>query len=405
MLTDLAVRNAKPRGKPYKLADSGGLYLLVTAKGHRYWRFDFRYGGKRSTLALGVYPEVSLSEARTKRDEAKQLLREGTNRAVQRRIEKLTRQGEGGNTFKAVAEEWIEKLEREGRAESTLSKTRWLLDFAYPLIGDRPIAEVRAPELLAVLRTLEIRGRYESARRLRGTCGQVFRYAVATGRAERDISVDLWGALTTPKVQHRAAIVEPRAVGALLRAIEGFAGQPATHAALRLAPHVFVRPGELRTAEWTEIDFKKAIWTIPEHKTKMRRPHRVPLSRQSQEILKDIRAVTGGGRYIFPCVRTVRRPMSENGINAALRRLGYAKEEMTAHGFRAMASTLLNEMGRWNPDAIERQLGHVESNDVRRAYARGEFWDERVRMMQAWSDYLDRLQAETSVTPFARAAS
>ena len=301
-------------------------------------------------------------------------------------------------TFRAVAEEVIAKLEREGRAHATLTKRRWLLDFAFPAFGDRPVAEITARELLALLRQIEGRGLYETARRLRSTCGMVFRYAIATGRAERDPSMDLRGALTTPQVSHRATIVDPIAIGALLRAIDGFDGQPTTHAALRLAPYVFVRPGELRQAEWAEFDLDGAVWSIPAKKMKMRRPHRVPLARQAVAILQELREITGGGRWLFPSVRTFARPISENTLNAALRRLGYGTEEMCVHGFRGMASTRLNEMGRWNPDAIERQLAHQEANAVRRAYTHNaEFWSERVLMMQAWADYLDGLRAGSKV--------
>jgi integrase len=260
----------------------------------------------------------------------------------------------------------IAKHEREGRAHITITKKRWLLDFAYPAFGDRPIAEISAKELLALLRQLEARGIYETAKRLRSTCGMVFRYAIATGRAERDPSADLRGALTTHRITHRASIVEPTAIGSLLRAIDGFDGHPTTIAALRLAPHVFVRPGELRQAEWNEFDLDAAIWSISASKTKMRRPHRVPLSRQSLEMIRKLREVTGGGRLLFPSVRTILRPISENTLNAALRRLGYSSEDMSTHGFRSMAATRLNEMGRWNPDAIERQLAHQEGNAVRR---------------------------------------
>lgn len=286
---------------------------------------------------------------------------------------------------------------REARSPVTIGKLRWLLGFAYPDIGDRPIADISPLELLSVLRGVEARGRHESARRMRSVCGRVFRYAIATGRASHDLSADLRDALTTPKVTHRAAITDAKQVGALLRAIEGFDGHRVTRLALRLAPHVFVRPGELRYAEWTEIDTDKAIWTIPADKMKMRRPHCVPLSRQSLAIITEIRSVTGNGRYLFPGFQTVKRAMSENTINGALRRLGYDGSEMTGHGFRAMASTLLNESGNWHPDAIERQLAHVESDGVRRAYARGEHLPERVAMMQDWSDYLDRLRTGATI--------
>lgn len=397
MLSDMAVRKAGPRDKAYKLTDGGGLYLLVKPTGHRYWRMDYQFAGKRSTIALGVYPTVTLAEARVKRLEIKKQISEGDNPATKRRIEKITGSLAQVDTFKAVAGEWLDKAEREGRADVTMSKLRWLLDFAYPILGDRKVGEIRAPELLAVLRAVEKRGHYETARRLRSTCGQVFRYAIATGRADRDVSADLRGALIVPKVTHRAAIITSTQVGVLLRAIEAYSGYPITHAALRLAPHVFVRPGELRHAEWTEFDLARKIWTIPAEKTKMRVAHKVPLSRQVIEILDELREISGSHRYLFPAQGKRDRPMCENTINLALRRMGFDSKTMTAHGFRALASTLLNEQGQWNPDAIERQLGHAELDGVRRAYARGEHWDERVRMMTHWSDYLDQLRSGAKV--------
>lgn len=397
MLTDLAVRKAIPREKAYKLADGGGLHLLVTPKGQRYWRMDYRFADKRGTMALGVYPTVSLAEARDGRLKIKKQLAEGINPAAQRKVEKITGPLAKANTFRAVAEEWLVKAEREGRAEVTIGKLRWLLEFAYPILGDRKVADIKAPELLAVLRGVEKRGHHETARRLRSTCGQVFRYAIATGRGDRDVSTDLRGALIVPKVTHRAAITTPEEVGVLLRAIDAYSGYPLTHAALRLAPHVFVRPGELRHAEWSEFDMDKMIWTIPAEKTKMRVAHRVPLTRQVKEVLDALREISGYRRYLFPAQGKRDRPMSENTVNLALRRMGFDSTTMTAHGFRAMASTLLNEQSRWNPDAIERQLGHAELNGVRRAYARGEHWDERVRMMEHWSNYLDQLRAGATI--------
>jgi integrase len=399
-LRDATVRNAKPLAKPRKLSDGGGLYVLVQPRGSKLWRLAYRFAGKQKTLALGVYPIVSLEDARRHRNEAKKLLARSIDPSAQRKADKHA--GKGG-TFRAVAEEVISKLEREGRAHATLSKKRWLLDFAFPAFGDRPVSEITAHELLALLRGIEGRGLYETARRLRSTCGMVFRYAIATGRAERDPSMDLRGALTGPVVSHRASIVDPTAIGGLLRAIDGFDGQPTTHAALRLAPYVFVRPGELRYAEWTEFDLDAAVWSIPGEKMKMRRPHRVPLARQSLAILRDLQGLAGGGRWLFPSVRTLTRPISENTLNAALRRLGYGSEEMSTHGFRAMAATRLNEMGRWNPDAIERQLAHQEANAVRRAYTdKAVFWPERVLMMQAWADYLDELRDVRKVLPLTK---
>jgi integrase len=389
-LKDITVRNARPAAKPRKLSDGGGLHMLVQTTGSKLWRLAYRFAGKQKSLALGIYPTVSLADARAERDEAKKLLARGIDPSAQR---KANKQLGKDSSFRAVAEELIAKLEREGRAQVTLEKKRWLLDFAYPAFGDRPIAEITAPDLLALLREIEGRGRYETAKRLRSTCGMVFRYAIATGRAERDPSADLRGALTTHQVVHRPAIVDPVGIGALLRAIDGFDGQPTTQAALRLAAYVFVRPGELRLAEWEEFDLDTAEWKIPAKKMKMRRPHRVPLARQSLAILRDLQRITGNGRWLFPSVRTFVRAMSENTLNAALRRLGYSRDEMCIHGFRSAASTLLNEMGRWNPDAIERQLAHQEANAVRRAYTHNaEYWSERVAMMQAWADFLDKLR-------------
>lgn len=388
-LSAIAVTKAKPRDKAYKLADSGGLFLLVMPAGGRYWRLNYRFDGKYRTLALGVFPDVSLASARSKRDEARKALAAGINPAIQRKIAIQQQELDATSTFKCVAAEWLAKREREGLAEITLDKAKWLLDFAYPAIGDRKVSEITVPELLGVLRSVEARGRYETARRLRSVCGRVFRYAIATGRAQHDLSAGLRDALVTPKVSHLAAITNSQEVGPLMRAIESFNGHGITRAALRMAPHVFVRPGELRHAEWAEIDFDNAVWSIPAEKMKMRRPHRVPLSKQVLAILEEMKSLSGAGRYIFPGFQTPKRPMSENALNGALRRLGYSGSEMTSHGFRAMASTLLNETGKWNPDAIERQLAHKESDGVRGAYARGEYWEERVRMMQEWSEYLD----------------
>jgi integrase len=389
-LTDRTVRNAKGRGTPFKLTDGGGLYLLVRPDGARYWRMDYRFAGRRGTLSFGVYPNVSLATARENRDAAKKQIATTIDPGAKRKLDKLAAKIGAGNTFRVVAEEWLAKQRREQRAAVTLNKKRWLFDFAFPDIGNRPVAEITAPELLTVLRRVEVRGRYETARRLRGACGQVFRYAIATGRAERDPSADLRGAITAPKVRHRAAVTDPQAIGALLRAIDGYNGQPTTLAALKLAPLVFVRPGELRQAEWSEFDLDAAEWRIPAEKMKMRLPHRVPLSRQVIEILQDLHPITGGGRYLFPSSQSYQRPMSENTLNAALRRLGFSKEEMTTHGFRSTASVRLNEMGKWNADAIERQLAHQEADGVRRAYMHAaEYWAERREMMQIWADQLD----------------
>lgn len=399
-LSAVSVTHAKPREKPYKLSDGRGLYLLVTPQGHRYWRLNYRFDSKHKTMALGVYPDVGLADAREKRDAARKLLAAGHDPMRKRQDDERAMRQRESETFRAISNEWLERLEREGRAPTTMKKTHWMLDLACLDLGERPIADITAPEVLQVLRKVEARGRYETAGRLRGTFGTIFRYAIATGRAQRDVSYDLKGALITPRPQHRAAIVEPREVGALLRAIDGYEGQPEVRLALQLAAHLFPRPGELRLAEWREFDLDDAIWSIPAHKMKMRRRHRVPLSLQASMLLRDLHALTGHGALLFPSSRSPERAISDNTLNAALRRLGYGKEEMTAHGFRATACTLLNESGLWHPDAIERQLAHVESNDVRRAYLRGEHWLERVKMMQWWSDELDELRAAAAKRGF-----
>ena len=388
-LTDTAIRANKPRTKSYKLTDSGGLHLLITSKGGKLWRLAYRFAGKQKTFALGAYPAVTLAEARTGRDAARKHLAAGIDPSIKRKIDKQS----AANTFRLVGDELLDKFEREGRAPATLAKLRWLLDFAFASFGDRPIAEITAPEILFVLRRIEARGKVETARRLRGTCGMVFRYAIATARAERDPSADLRGALTAPKVTHRAAIIEPNAIGGLLRAIDGYGGYSVVRAALQLDALFFVRPGELRHAEWREFDFDGAEWRISAEKMKMRRVHRVPLSRQALVILQELKSMTGYSRWLFPSIKSAMKPISENTLNGALRRLGYSSDEMTAHGFRAMAATRLNEIGRWSPDAIERQLAHEEQNATRRAYTHGaEYWFERVAMMQAWADYLDELR-------------
>lgn len=391
-LSALTIKAAKGRARPYKLADSDGLYLLVTPAGSRYWRMNYRHFGKQKTLAFGTWPDTGLAEAREQRDGARKVLARGDDPAEQIKLERIAATVAASNSFQAVGDEWLAKAEREGRSSVTMKKLRWLLAFIYVSIGKRPIASISAQELLVMLRKMESKGRYETAKRLRSTCSQIFRYAIATARAERDVAADLRGALIAAKPVHRAAITSPKEAGGLLRALDAFEGLPNTRAALRLLPHVFVRPGELRHAEWVDFDFGKALWTIPAHKTKMRRPHVIPLSTQALDILASIEHDADYSRLLFPSLRSVDRPMSENTINAALRRMGYAQEEMTGHGFRAMAATLLNEMGLWHPDAIERQLAHCDNNAVRRAYTRGEYWDERVRMMQHWSDHLDFLR-------------
>ncbi len=391
MLTDVAIKAEKPGTQPPKVADGGGLHLLINPNGNKLWRFSYRFGGKQKTMAMGVYPATSLKEARDKREDAKKLLERGIDPSVQRKEEKLLATAD--RSFKTIAEELVQKYETEGSTPKTIKKMRWLLGLVYPDIGGLQIEQITTPMLLAALRKIEAKKLYESARRCRSTCGQVFRYAIARGRGGRDLSFDLRDALITPEVKHRATIVDPTKIGGLLRAIDGYGGSPTTKLALRLAPLVFVRPGELRHAEWVEFTYETE-WRIPAEKMKMRRPHRVPLSRQAREIIREVKEIGINSRYLFPSVRGNDQPMSENTVTAALRRMGYSGDEMTGHGFRGMPSTLLNEMGKWNPDAIERQLAHVEGNDARKAYIHlAEFWDERVQMMQLWADYLDRLRS------------
>jgi integrase len=385
MLTDVKIRQHKAPGK---LSDSGGLYLHVMPTGSKLWRQAYRFAGKQKLLSHGAYPEVTLQQAREKREHAKAQLRNGIDPTKQRHALPA------GNTFAQVAGEVVDKWQREELSESTLAKNRWLLTFTSD-IADRPIGEITAPELLAVLRQIEGRGHYESARRLRSICGTIFRYAIATGRAERDTAADLRDALTVQKTKHHAAIVKPEKVGELLRDIDAYDGRhPATRAALQLMALTFLRSSELRHAEWSEIDMEKAEWRIPASKMKMKTEHRVPLSRQAIAILEGLRPITGHRRWLFPSSHLPKeRPMSENTLNYALRRMGYDQNEITCHGFRTTASTLLNEMGM-DGDLIELQLAHQERNAVRRAYNRAERWPERVQMMRAYANHLDRLRRQ-----------
>lgn len=393
-LTDTAIRNAKPTEKPYKVADSQGLYLLVNPRGSKLWRVKYRMNGVERKLALGPYPEITLAEARAARDAARRQLAHAVDPNVAKRQARIEASIRASNSFATVAEELIEKKTREGLAEPTLEKMRWFVKLLGADFGKRPVTEITPQELLHELRKHERRGRLETANLLRAFASRVFRYAVATARAERDPAQLLIGALTSPKVKHFAAITDPTEFGALLRAIGDYQGDPSVMYALKLAPHVFQRPGELRQMEWAEVDFDKAVWTIPIAKMKMRQPHSVPLSRQALAILEDMRSLSGSGRYVFPSIRTRARPISDNTINAALRRMGYSKEQMTAHGFRTSASSLLNESGKWNPDAIERALAHMVAGSVRRIYNQSAYWGERVAMAQWWSDYLDELRKD-----------
>ncbi|TXC74068.1 tyrosine-type recombinase/integrase [Sphingorhabdus soli] len=393
-LTDTTIRNAKPGPKARKLGDGGGLYLLVQPGGSKLWRLKYVFADKEKKPTLCRYPEVSLKEARRRRDEARTALALGRNPADDKKRAQLEAGQAIANTFAKVAEEFLEKSSLEGRAAVTIKKSQWLISLLLPKIGNRPIAEITPAELLAAIKVVHDRGHYETARRMRSLSGRVFRLAIMSSRASNDPSSYLQGALVTPRIKHHAAIIEPEKVGGLLRAIDGFEGQPLTRLALQLTPHVFVRPGELRRAEWSEFDFAKARWTIPAPKMKMRQAHIVPLSKQAIEILKSAEVLSAGQQYVFSSMYPGTRPMSENTINAALRRLGYSGDEMTAHGFRAMASSLLNESGLWSSDAIELALAHDNSSSVRGNYHRGQHMDERTRMAQWWSDYLDELRSQ-----------
>ncbi|MBV7265898.1 tyrosine-type recombinase/integrase [Erythrobacter ani] len=400
-LTAAEIKAFKPADQSYKRADGKGLYIEVAPSGSKLWRWKYRVGGKEKRLALGAWPETSLAKARELRDEARRQLNDGEDPALRRKKAKATAQFEAANTFAAIGAEYIEKkMMAEGLAKRTVEKAKWHLDLLSPAIGNMPISDVDPQMLLAALRKLEARGTYETAKKCRGFASRVFRFAIWTGRAEHDPAAALNGALTTPKAKHYAAILDPGKLGELLRVVDDYDGQPITKLALQVTPHVFVRPGELRHAEWEEFDLEAAIWRIPEGKMKARRAHAVPLSRQVLSILEKLKSHSGSDGYVFPSFYTAKRPMSENTVNVALRRMGFSKDEVTAHGFRATASTLLNESGKWNPDAIERALSHGDSDAVRGAYSRGNYWEERVQMAQWWSDYLDQLRSGGEVVKF-----
>lgn len=395
-LSDVGIRNAKPRPAAFKMADGHGLYVLVQPDGRRYWRFDYRYLGRRKTLALGVYPTVGVADARKRHQAARQILEDGKDPGTERKLDAAAARISDRNTFGVVADEWLEvKVKGEGKAARTYNKNRWLIGIAKESLDARPITTILPSDLLKVLRGLERKGHLESAARLRTVFGRVFRYAIVTDRAEKNPAEALSEAISAPVVRHHAAILDPKKVGALLRALDGYDGEPGTAAALKFAPYVFVRPGELRMAEWKEVDLAAATWRIPPEKMKMGLPHIVPLSRQAVAQLKEVAALSGTCRYVFPSLRYGDRPLSENTLNAALRRLGFTKDEMTTHGFRTVASTHLNESGQFQRDWIERQLAHVEGNKVRASYNAAEYLPHRKAMMQWWADHLDALKANT----------
>jgi integrase len=367
------------------------LFVLVNPNGSKLWRFKYRWMGKEKLLSFGKYPDLSLKQARDKRDEARKVLAEGKDPSFERKKEQAKKEAEHRETFGKLADSLLEKKRLEGKSASTLAKTEWLHALLCADLGGYPIGQITARDILVPLKKMEARGRNESALRMRSAAGQIFRYAIAQGLVDNDPTFGLKDALTRAPVKHRSALIDPVKVGGLMRAIEGFDGQPTTRIALQLLAMTALRPGELRMAEWSEIDLDRAIWTVPAHRAKMRRPHMMPLSDEALGKLSELQELTGWGKLLFPSIRSSKRSMSENTLNAALRRMGYSGEEMTAHGFRATFSTLANESGLWNADAIERALAHVEGNEIRKAYARGAHWDERVRIASWWAGYLRQL--------------
>jgi len=403
-LTELSIRNAKAMGKPTRLSDERGLYLEISTKGGKWWRLRYSFKNKPCLISLGTYPDVSLKEARQRRDIARRMIANGVNPSEARKEQKAESVAqiiEQSTTFESVARDWHEKQIKvwsAGHADRIIGRME---NHLFPIIGSTPLTHLRAPDILPLLREIEAKGNHETTKRLRQYCESIFAFAIVTGQAERNVGLDLRGALAPSRTKNRPAITEPKAVGALLRAIDSYEGSPVTRNALRLAPLVFVRPGELRMAEWFEIDMDAAQgpqWVIPAEKTKMRRPHIVPLARQAVAILEEMRLLTGGGRFVFPCNRSNDRCMSDMTMNAALRRLGYDQGTMCAHGFRAMASTLLHELG-WSSEIIERQLAHAEGNKVKAAYNRAEHLPEHRKLMSSWANYLDSLRAGGKVIP------
>jgi integrase len=388
VLSSFGIQNAKPKGKPYTLADGNGLHLLVKPTGAKLWRFRYRYAGKANMLSFGSYPEVSLASAREQRDAARTLLAEGKDPSQQKKLDKIIAATAANNTFGAIADEHLAAQKEGGIAETTLAKNRWMLhDLAAPLTN-RPIAEITPAEILVVLKKVEKSGRRETARKLRGIIGRVFRIAVATLRASTDPTYALRGALAAPIVTHRPAITDERELGVLMAAIDDYDGWPTLRAAFQFIALTIARPGEVRFMRRSEIIWPKRVWRIPAERMKMRRPHDVPLSRQALAVLRGIWDLSDANGLVFPSVRSAVRPLSENAMNSALRRMGFPQDTMVAHGFRSSASTILNERG-FNPDVIEAALAHQDEDQVRRAYNRALYWPERVQLLQSWADLLD----------------
>ena len=395
-LSATAVQQAKGQAKSVKLTDGGGLYLLVKSDGSRYWRYNYRFAGKRKTLALGVYPDVSLAGARKAHQQARETLAKDIDPSEAKRIERITRHLASADSFEAVATEWYETKLSEKSDSYRVRTQRLLKKDLYPPLGNRPISQITSAELLLALRKVEGRGAIDMAHRAKQTAGQVFRYAVATGRAERDPSGDLRGALKTKTKKHYAAIIDPAEVGRLLLAIDVFQGTPTVKAALQLSPLLFQRPGEIRGMEWEEINWGEERWEIPADKMKIRQPHIVPLCTQSIDLLKELHRLTGRGRYVFPSARGASRCLSENGVRSALRTMGYDNDTMTPHGFRAMARTIMDEVLNYRVDWIEQQLAHAVRDANGRAYNRTAHLPQRKDMMQGWANYLDNLKAQAT---------
>ncbi|WP_417263924.1 tyrosine-type recombinase/integrase [Celeribacter sp.] len=391
-LSDVQIRNLKPKEKQYKISDFEGLYVLVKPNGSKLWQMKYRYFGRERLLSLGAYPAVSLAQARKLKDEARALLAQDIDPSEAKQEAKRAKREAQGHTFQKIGEAFLEKQKKEGKSKATLDKIAYHLKLADAEFGRKPITEISAQMILRALRKQEAKGNYETAHRLRARIGSVFRFAVASGLAETDPTHALKDALIRPNRKHRAAITDRDALGSLLQSIEAFEGQATTRIALKLLAITAQRPGEIRHAKWEEFDFQEKIWSLPASKMKMRRDHNVPLPAQAIALLDELRMITGNGEFLFPSLRSWHRPMSENTLNAALRRMGYSGDEMTAHGFRASFSTLANESGLWNPDAIEAALAHVERNEVRRAYNRGLYWDERVELAKWWATLLDDLR-------------
>jgi len=395
-LTDNAARKATPVGKPQKLSDGAGLYLLIEPYGAKYWRMAYRFAGKQKLLALGVYPEVTLKAARIAAMKAREELRNGIDPSELRKLRKTSLQESSANSFSAMSREWFAK-QKPAWADTHCTKVKWMLEKnLFPWMGSRPIAEITPPELLTTLRRIEGRGAIETAKRVKQVAGQVFRFAIATGRAQRDPSQDLRGALTAPVKRHLAAITDPKEVGPLLLVLDGYNGSDVVRGALRLAPLTFVRPGELRQARWNEIDFEAMEWRIPAERMKARLPHIVPLSTQAVEVLRELHPITGQCEYLFPSPRSRHRPMSNNAVLAAMRRLGIEKDVMCGHGFRAMARTIMDEVLGYRVDWIEHQLAHAVKDVNGRAYNRTAHLEKRKEMMQGWANYLDVLRERAS---------